>query len=99
MTLNIDSEVCEWMDKSGSLDEKELKLKDGAPDHVKLKFAKYKRVCDEYEALWDSTEQRHRPLLGYTGLCLVYGAVLVLFNSRPVRDFRFLFLKVLKRLQ
>jgi len=56
MTLNIDSEVCEWMDKSGSLDEKELKLKDGAPDHVKLKFAKYKRVCDEYEALWDSTE-------------------------------------------
>ena len=52
MTMNIDQELSKWLDTSGSLDDQDIKLKEGAPEEVKKKFEEFKKRRDEYEALW-----------------------------------------------
>ena len=52
MTTVHDPELGKWLDHGDSLDCMELRLKDGAPEEIKIKFEKWKKERDDYQKLW-----------------------------------------------
>ena len=50
MTRNIDAELESWIDYDQPLECTESKLKDGAPENIKEKFEKWKKIHESYRA-------------------------------------------------
>ena len=60
MTMVRDQELNEWIVKSTSFGDKEIKLKEGVPEEIKKKFNEWRRIRAEDDVLWEKAKNRRR---------------------------------------